>query len=142
MDGSGKTEEIMNPKDLAKRWYAHIDAKELAALKGLLDPKHSFRNPMTPAPVGAEEHLGMMQMMTSALKGEHILDRVVAEGGYVAVSGRWHGTHVGEFNGVPATGNKVEFTFMDMLHIENGKITDEHLEMNPMAIMAQIGAKG
>jgi predicted ester cyclase len=132
----------MDTKELAQRWFAHIDAKDLAALKGLLDPRHSFKNPMTPAPVGGEEHLGMIRMMTSALEGEHILDRLVAEGGYVAVSGRWRGSHTGEFNGIPATGNQVEFTFVDVLHFENGKLTDEHMEMNPMAIMAQIGAKG
>ena len=132
----------MNPKDFARRWFAHIDARDFAALKGLLDPRHSFRNPMTPAPVGVEEHLGMLESMTTALQGAHVLDRLVVEGDYVAVSGRWQGRHVGEFNGIPATGNKVEFTFMDMLHFENGKLTDEHLEMNPMAILGQIGAKG
>lgn len=132
----------MNTKDLAKRWFAHIDAKDFAALKGMLDPKHAFKNPMTPAPTDSEGHLGMIHMMTSALKGEHVLDRMVAEGDYVAVSGRWRGAHTGEFNGIPATGNKVEFTFVDVLHFENGKLTDEHMEMSPMAIMAQIGAKG
>ena len=132
----------MTNKELAKKWYGLIDAKDLAGLQGLLDPRHRFQNPMTPAPVGVDEHIGMMQMMTSALKGGHVLEKLLAEGDYVTVGGRWKGTHVGEFNGIPATGNRVEFTFIDILHFENGKLTDEHLEMNPMAIMAQIGAKG
>ena len=130
----------MTNKDLAAKWYAHIDKQDIPALKNLLDPAHRFSNPMAPAPVGVDEHLGMVQMMTSALKGAHTLERVISEGEYVAVQGRWKGKHVGEFNGVPATGKPVEFTFTDILHFQNGRIADEHLEMNPMAIMAQIGA--
>jgi predicted ester cyclase len=47
---------------------------------------------------------------------------------------------VGEFNGVPATGKPVEFYFVDLFNIVNGKVTNEHLEMNPMTIMQQITA--
>jgi predicted ester cyclase len=131
----------MNNKEIAKTWFAHIDAKNFDGLKQLMAPNHSFHNPMSPEPAGADQHLGMMQMMTGALKGEHHLDIVIAEGDYVAVRGRWSGKHVGEFNGVPATGNDVSFTWTDVFHFIGGKVADEHLEMNPMAIMAQIGAK-
>lgn len=130
----------MSNKDIARKWFAHIDAKDTAALKGLLGPKHSFRSPMAPAPVGAEEHLGMVANLTTALKGGHILDKVLAEGDDVVVSGRYSGKHVADFMGVPATGKQVEFTFIDILHFENGKIADDHLELNPAAVMAQIGA--
>lgn len=132
----------MSNKDIARTWFACIDGGDFATLKGLLGPRHSFRSPMTPAPVGADEHLGMLQGMTMALKGEHSLQQVLEEGDYVVVEGRWRGKHVGEFNGVPATGNPVEFSFIDILRFENGKIGDEHLELNPIAILAQIGAKG
>lgn len=50
------------------------------------------------------------------------------------------GTHTGEFNGIAATGNTVEFTFVDILHVVNGKVVKEHFELNPMTFMQQIGA--
>lgn len=131
----------MTNKEIVKAWFAAIDSKDFNTVKGLMDSgKHSFRNPMTPAPVGVDEHLGMMHMMTTAFEGEHTLNLILEENDHVAVSGKWSGKHTGEFNGTPATGNAVEFYFVDLFHIENGKVTKEHFEMNPMSIMVQIGA--
>jgi predicted ester cyclase len=129
----------MTNKEIVKTWFAAIDAKDFNTVKNLMDSKHKFRNPMTPAPVGIDEHIGMMQMMTSALEGKHTLNVVFGDDEHIAVSGKWSGKHVGEFNGVPASGNLVEFHFVDILNIVNGKVVNEHLEMNPMAIMQQIG---
>lgn len=130
----------MIPKDFITTWFAHIDAKNFDGLKDMMDKKHQFANPMTPAPVGSEQHLGMMQMMTSSFDGKHLLDVVLSDGEWVTARGRWTGTHIGEFNGIPATGNKVEFSWIDMMHIVNGKVVEEYFEMNPMAIMQQVGA--
>lgn len=130
----------MDPKTFAKTWFANIDKQNWAGVEQMIDEKHRFHDPMTPAPVGKEEHLGMMKGMTAAFTGEHELMLVMAEGDHVAVSGRWKGTHTGEFNGIAATGNKVEFTFVDILHVVNGKVVKEHFELNSMVFMQQIGA--
>jgi predicted ester cyclase len=129
----------MTNKELAIQWFGKIDKKDFAGLKAQLAPSHRFTSPMG-GPLGVDEHVGMVQMMTGALQGGHTLDRLIAEGDYVAVSGKYRGKHVAEFMGVPATGKQVEFSFIDILHFENGKITDEHIELNPASIMAQIGA--
>jgi ketosteroid isomerase-like protein len=128
----------MAHKDIAKDWFASIDANTLDKNASMLADNHQFFNPMTPAPANKEEHIGILKMMTSGLQGKHILDLVLTEGDHVAVKGRWVGTHAGDFNGIPATGKPVEFTWVDILQIENGKIAREHMEMNPMAIMMQI----
>jgi predicted ester cyclase len=130
----------MTNKEIAKAWFAAIDQNHFDGVKKLMNDNHSFHNPMTPTPAGVNEHLGMMQMMTGAFAGKHHLDLVLSEGEYVTVRGTWKGKHTGEFNGVPATGNPVQFTFIDIFHVVNGKVTEEYFEMNPMAIMAQIGA--
>jgi predicted ester cyclase len=33
----------------------------------------------------------------------------------------------------------VEFSFTDIFHIVGGKVLEEYFEMNPMAIMVQLG---
>ena len=129
----------MTNKEVVKAWFAAIDNKDFNTIKNLMDSKHKFRNPMTPAPVGVDEHVGMMQMMTSALDGKHNLNVIFSDDDHVGVSGKWTGKHVGEFNGVPATGNAVEFYFVELFHVANGKVVNEHLEMNPLVIMQQIG---
>jgi predicted ester cyclase len=130
----------MTNKEIAKAWFAAIDANNFEAVKNLMHPQHSFRNPMTPAAVGSEEHIGMMQMMTSAFEGGHDLELILTDGDYVTVSGRYKGKHTGEFNGMPASNKQVDFTFIDVFQIVDGKVRNEYFEMNPMSIMMQIGA--
>ncbi len=130
----------MSNTELVKKWYGCIDNQDFDMLATLMSPEHKFHNPLSPVPSNVQEHLGMAQMMTAALKGEHIMEQVVEGQDTVVVRGRWTGTHVGEFNGVPASGNDVSFSFMDLFEIENGQVTNEYLEMNPATLMQQIGA--
>jgi predicted ester cyclase len=130
----------MTNKELAKVWFTAIDKNDYNAIKGLMLPDHKFHNPMTPAPVGVDEHLGLMQHMTSSFDGEHHLDQILQDGNYVVVRGRWSGKHIGEFNGVPATGKHVEFSWIDIFEFIDGKVANEYFEMNPVSIMAQIGS--
>jgi len=130
----------MTNKEIANAWFAAIDAKDFDTVKSLTGHNHSFENPMTPAPVGGDQHVEMIQMLTSALEGQHRLDLVLSDGDYVTVRGRWKGRHVGEFNGIPASNKPVEFTFIDIFHVSDGKVQEEYFEMNPMSIMMQIGA--
>jgi predicted ester cyclase len=129
----------MTNQEIAKTWFQAIDKNDFSTVKGLMHPDHKFHNPMTPEAIGIDEHIGMMQMMTGAFTGEHILEQFIEDRDHIVVRGRWAGTHTGEFNGVKATGNRVEFTFIDIFEISGGKVRNEAFEMNPMAIMAQIG---
>ncbi|MDN3669397.1 ester cyclase [Echinicola jeungdonensis] len=130
----------MKAKEIAKKWFESIDSKNFEGLKGLMAKNHSFQNPMTPSPIGRDEHIGMMQKMTSSFEGKHYLDQLIEEGNHVVVRGHWSGRHIGEFNGVPRTGNKVDFSWIDIFEIVDGKVAHEYFEMNPANIMAQIGA--
>jgi predicted ester cyclase len=129
----------MTNKEIAKAWFADIDSNNFDGVKTLMDSRHAFHNPMTLEPAGKDQHIGMMQMMTTSFKGQHHVELLISEGEYVTVKGKWSGTHAGEFNGVPATNKHVEFSFIDIFRIINGKVTDEYFEMNPMSIMMQIG---
>ena len=107
----------MTNKEIAKAWFAGIDSNNFDDVKIFMDNSHAFYNPMTPEPSGKDQHLGMMQMMTTSFKGQHYLELLISEGEYVTVKGKWSGTHAGEFNGVPATNRHVEFSFIDIFHI-------------------------
>ncbi len=130
----------MTNKEIAKAWFARIDEKNFDGVKALMNSNHSFSSPMTPEPVAADQHIGMMQMMTSSFEGQHHLDLLISDGEYVTVKGKWAGRHTGEFQGIAPTQKPVDFSFIDIFHIINGKVAEEYFEMNPMAIMAQIGA--
>ena len=110
----------MTPKEVVKTWFKNIDNQNFDGIRSLMAADHIFYNPMTLAPIGIAEHLGMMQQMTSAFDGMHRIDLLVEEDGWVAVAGRWAGKHTGDFNGVPATGNEVQFTWSDFFQIIEG----------------------
>ncbi|MEO8068501.1 MAG: ester cyclase [Flavobacteriales bacterium] len=131
----------MDLKKHISDYFSHIDGKNYQALEAQLDAKHSFTNSITPAPLGAKEHVGMIQNLTGALTGGHTIDVIVTDGHeWVSARGRYKGKHTGEFMGVAATGKSVEFSWIDMQRVVNGKIVEEYMELNPGAIMQQIGA--
>ncbi|MFN0030980.1 MAG: ester cyclase [Flavobacteriales bacterium] len=130
----------MTNKEIAKAWFANIDKKDFSAVRSLMHADHKFHNPMTPEAVGPDEHIGMMTMMTGSFEGEHKVELVLEDATHAIVRGRWVGKHTGEFNGISATGNDVNFTFIDIFEIVDGKVRKEAFEMNGMAMMAQLGA--
>ena len=128
----------MDNKEITRAWYAAIDAKQYDKLKSLTTEDHQFLNPMAAVPLSADEHLGMIRMMTTAFDGQHTIDTVFGEGNHVAVSGVWSGTHVGDFNGIPPTGNEVEFTFNEIITFSDGKIQKQQLEFDTATFSSQL----
>ena len=128
----------MTNKEIAKTWFALLDAGNFDAMRKLTDSDYKFYNPMSQVPIGIDEHVGMMQMFASAFNANHRLDILIGEDDYVAVKGIWNAVHVGEFNGIPATGKSVQLSSIEIFRIRNEKIVDNILEMNPMSLMAQI----
>ena len=131
----------MTPKEFIKTWFANIDANRFGELERMMDGNHQFNNPMTPAAANKEQHLGMIKMMsTTFTENKHQLDVIVSEGDWVTARGRVSCKHTGDFNGVPGTNKRVEFSWIDVMHIVNGKVKEEYFEMNPMSIMQQINS--
>lgn len=49
------------------------------------------------------------------------------------------GTHEGEFNGVPPTGNEIETTGMAKILIADGQVQEDRLYYNPQLMVEQLG---
>jgi len=87
---------------------------------------------------GAKQFFQMLRIgfpdMTSTVKMQ------LAEGDMVAT--RWvsRGTHTGEFQGVPPTGNTIEITGIAISRIANGRIVEQWGNPDLLTMMQQIGA--
>jgi predicted ester cyclase len=70
------------------------------------------------------------------------IEEQVAEGEKVVSRWTVRGTHQGEFFGVAPTGNRVEFTGIqiDRFDEESGKIVEERAEFDLLGAMRQVGA--
>jgi len=65
---------------------------------------------------------------------------IVATDDLVAVHRRWTGTHSATFEGVDATGRKVDFQSTAILKIRDGRIAEYHGVLDMLELMAQLGA--
>jgi predicted ester cyclase len=72
---------------------------------------------------------------------EYFLEEVemIAEGDKVAVKARLKGTHLGDFNGIPPTGKKVDLLFHITYQIRDGKIVDHWMLLDSMELLQQLG---
>ena len=66
-------------------------------------------------------------------------DDLIAEGDQVVKRWTARGTHKGDFMGVPATGNRIEVTGIEIFRIADGKIAEIWANMDSLGLMQQIG---
>ncbi|MDQ0617252.1 ester cyclase [Arthrobacter globiformis] len=64
----------------------------------------------------------------------------LADGNLEAAQTVLTGTHQGDFAGVPATGKSVEFSGIDIIRVQDGKVAEHWGSTDTMSLMQQIGA--
>ena len=90
--------------------------------------------------VGPGARRKLYEMFLQAIpdaRGE-VLD-LVAEGDKVVLVDRFGGTHRGEFYGHPGTGNHIEWMAIHIYTIRDGKILEDAVMTDALAIMQQLG---
>ena len=68
------------------------------------------------------------------------IEDLIAEGDKVAIRQTWHGTHKGNFLGIPPTGKRVSFTSTEFYRVANGVLAEEWIELDMLGLLQQIGA--
>jgi steroid delta-isomerase-like uncharacterized protein len=63
-----------------------------------------------------------------------------ADGDIVVIRNTWHGTHTGDFYGVPPSGKKIEITSIGLDRVRDGKVVEGWGELNMLGAMQQMGA--
>ena len=114
---------------------------ELDAVDELLaeDWEHGSPPPgMPPTREGLKQFAGMMHQAIPDLS--MTVNDTVAEGDKVVQRWTAKGTHRGEFFGVSATGNPVEFSGISIYQLRDGKIVRDWTIPNMLPLLEQIGA--
>jgi predicted ester cyclase len=68
-----------------------------------------------------------------------LLDQL-ADGDLVSLRYRGHGTHQGEFLGMPATGRRIDYTGQIMLRMHDGQIVEFWANPDQLGLLKQLGA--
>jgi len=68
------------------------------------------------------------------------IEDLIAEGDKVAIRQTWHGTHKGNFLGIPPTGKRVSFTSTEFYRVANDVLAEEWIELDMLGLLQQLGA--
>ncbi len=129
-------------KEVVRRFVEEVqNKKDAAAFDELNDP--DFVNLSAPPGLPADREGGKMflwSFFAAFPDCQFAIDDMIAEGDRVATKKTFRGTHTGEFAGVPASGNRVTLTYVDILRLRDGKIVEHWLSMDQLSFMQQLGA--
>jgi steroid delta-isomerase-like uncharacterized protein len=67
------------------------------------------------------------------------VEEMVAEGDKVATRKTFHGTHQGEFMGIPPTGQQVSIGLIDIVRIADGQVVEHWSMGDNLGMMQQLG---
>jgi steroid delta-isomerase-like uncharacterized protein len=104
-------------------------------------PDYVFYSPSrNPTPMSREETVELVKMFWKGFPDISFnIEELNAVGDKIIVRFIAIGTHEGEFQGIPASGNKIEVSGIIISRIENGKFVEEREEMDTLGLMMQLG---
>ena len=128
-------------KEIVKRYWEAWGKGDFEAFKELLAPNYVYYFPSrSTKPISREESIEFGKMMHNAFPDVTFsIEEMIAVGDKVISRFIERATHEGEFQGIPATGNKIEVSGITIMRIENGKVVEEREEYDSLGEMWQLG---
>lgn len=124
-------------KTIIRHWVQAWMSRDLAAVDELFAPNYT----VNAAPVGREgvkQAIQFLHTVFADLSAE--VNELVAEGDTVAARWTVRGRQVGEFMGLPPTGEPLELTGINIYQIRDGKITANYEQTNIPALVQRLRA--
>ena len=128
-------------KALVKRYIDEFNKGNIEILNEVCAPDYCFYVPSnSPKSMSREELIEILKMFLIAFPDFNwSIEDTIAKGNKVVTRFSMRGTHDGEWQGIPPTGNKVETSAIFITLIENGKVVEDRDEENSLGFMLQLG---
>ncbi len=95
------------------------------------DPAGGFRS--------REDYKRFFFSFLAALPGQFTIEDLIAEGEKVVLRFTFHGTHQGQWRGLPPTGKPVTFTGIYIYRIPDGKVVEGWENADALGLVQQLG---
>jgi steroid delta-isomerase-like uncharacterized protein len=132
----------MTSKDVVRRFVDEYQTgADEQAFEELLAPDvidHSRPPGVAPRAEGVRQQFEGFRTAFAGFRAE-VLD-MICEGDKVVTRKVFHGTHAGEFAGVPPTGRPVRIEVIDIVRVDDGQIVEHWNCVDRLGLMAQLGA--
>ena len=104
--------------------------KDLQVIDELADPQFKLYLPSVNAnPMSTEQFKEWYEMLYQSFPDIHYdIKGIFADDDKVSVWWVCTGTHEGDFQGIPASGNRIEGSAIEIYEVQNGKIIEERAE--------------
>jgi len=130
---------IHEVKALGPFFFAEQDRLRGGPANELCAPEYTAQIGANP-PMPLAGHQQFAAMFYAAFPDiHHVIEETVAEPDRVAVRFTLHGTHTGDFMGLPATGRTVAVPAIAILRVAAGKVTELHAVFDQAGMMRQLG---
>jgi steroid delta-isomerase-like uncharacterized protein len=127
-------------KALVLQFYKAFDDRKIEQAFELLAPNFVAHLAGVPEPLDEDGFRQFGMSFYSAFsQGQHIFDEVVVSGDRVVTCGTFTATHLGAFQGLPATGKQISLSIMHIDRVEDGKIVEHWGQGDALGLMQQLG---
>jgi predicted ester cyclase len=128
------------PNDRLSAAHASWNAGDLDGYLELYDERirvHGY----APEPMGKPEVRGFYRAVFAAFDSPQLdFHEVLWDGAACTIRFTMTGRHVGEFMGVPATGNDIALPGITILHFEGDRVIERFSQADTLGLMVQMGA--
>jgi len=130
-------------KALARRFYELIDQGEMDTIVSeIFTEDFKWDYPGIDGYVTPEDMHKKLGSVAGAFSDmDHPPVKMVGEGNMLAARVDFTGTHTGPYEGVPASGNKISFSAIDLFYFENGRVKEILTTYDLLGLLGQMGVE-
>ena len=129
-----------NDRDLIIQLYETFDRGDFDKVREMLSEKFVAHLVGMSATLDRDEFTEFGTKFRQAFpNGHHNFDRPICEGDRVVTCGTFTGTHLGNFQGLPATGRSVTIAVMHIDRVSDGKVVEHWGQGDQAGMMRQLG---
>jgi predicted ester cyclase len=132
---------IEENKAVVRRFFEELlSTDDLTVADEILSPGFRFYFAGGPDPMDLERYKEFLVARRAAFPDRRfVVEDMIAEGDKVSVRFTMHGTHKGEFRGLAPSDTEVKMTGIDMIHLAEGKMVEDRVEVDQLGMMQQLG---
>ncbi len=134
------TPDVEANKAVVQALYDAIDSQDYDRIGELIADDFLGHAAGSPEPFDKNGGIEMIRAWYSAFPDYvHVVETMVAEGNRVAVRLTYNATHQGEFEGIPATGNRISYAGAQIVTMADGQIKEMWVLEDMLGLMSQLG---
>jgi steroid delta-isomerase-like uncharacterized protein len=127
-------------KEFVKKFFEELDKQNFDYLRDATTDDFILHISVSPEPIDINTTLQMIPMFYTAFPDyAHRIDDILAKGDKVIARMTYTGTHKEEFQGIPPSGNKIEYGGIQIGRIKEGKIAEVWVQEDTLTRMMQLG---